>query len=354
MKVPLSSRPGSGSVRLAPVVSDVVCVLAVYGCALAVARSLLMVESPQLVGTAVFLDLVVSTAACHWVLGVRLGGLPAWTVIPLAGAGLTLSQVILPGSVLERGLLPLALAALVEGAAFVLVAARVRTVAAGFRAERQRGADVFCALEAGLLALGAYAAPLARWARLELELWFFALCGWLWRPRVPVGAAAFSHHREVGWSAIAAVLTTLVFVEGGLLHLCLESGGFLLVKWLVLASHVYALIWLLGDAQALRLRRTLLHPGVDACLDVRVGVRARARLELSQIADVRAGSWDSAQPGEQLLSVTGPANLRISFRQEAQLSRSLRAPAPMSALLLQVDEPGRLAAALSERVQRSR
>jgi hypothetical protein len=318
-----------------------------------------MAESPRLVGTAVFLDLVVTTTACHWVLGVRLGGLPAWTVVPLAGAGLTLSQLILPASVVERGLLPLALAAVVEGSVLLLAALRIRTVARGFRAERQQGADAFAALEAGLLSLGAYAAPVARWARLELELWVFAFTGWLSRAHVPAGAAAFSHHREAGWSALAAVLAMLVVIEGALVHLWLESAGFELLKWLILAAHAYGLIWLLGDAQALRLRRTLLHSiALDGgpeqlVLDLRVGVRARARLALSEMVAVQLGTWDRAQPGEHLLRVSGPANLRISFRAEARLVPALGAPVRLHTLLLQVDEPVRLAAALRERMKRS-
>lgn len=211
--------------------------------------------------------------------------------------------------------------------------------------------DAFGALEAGLLALGAHAAPVARWARLELELWFFAVTGWWSKPHVPAGAAAFSHHREVGWPAIAAVLTMLVVVEGALVHLWLDSAGLTLLKWLVCAAHVYGLIWLLGDAQALRLRRTLLWAGDEPCLDVRVGVRGSGRFALSQLAEVRMGSWDGAGPGEQLLSVSGPANLRITFRQEAQLALALRAPVRLQVLLLQVDEPARLAAALNEQMR---
>lgn len=349
----------AGSLRRLPLASDAACLLALCGFSLAVVHSELMAERPQLVGTAVFLDLVVTTAACHWLLGVRLGGLPAWTVIPLAGAGLALSQLILPASVVERGLLPLALAGVVEGALLLLVALRIRTVARGFRAERQRGADGFAAFEAGLLGLGAYAAPAARWARLELELWYFALAGWLSKAHVPAGAAAFSHHREAGWSVIAGVLALLILIEGALVHLWLESAGFELLKWLLFAGHVYGLIWLLGDAQALRLRRTLLHSvalgagSPQLVLDLRLGVRARARFALSEMAEVSTGTWDEARPNEQLLSVSGPANLRIAFHTDVQLTPALRAPVRLRALLVQVDEPARLAAALSEGMQRS-
>jgi hypothetical protein len=336
------------TVRPAPVVAGLLCVLALYGVSLAIARSLLLEQSPELVGTAVFLDLVVTSTVCHWLLGVRLGGLPPWTVVPLAGLGLTLSHFILPDSVVDGGALPLMLAAGVEGAALLLVAVRIRTVARGFRAARSAGADAFGALEAGLLALGAYAAPVARWARLELELWWLAFAGWLLRPRAPAGSTTFSHHREPGWSALAAVLTLLMLIEGALLHLWLDSAGLELVKWLVCAAHAYGLIWIVGDAQALRLGRSWLEAGAEPSLHVRVGVRGRGRFALSDISGVQVGSWDSAVSGEQMLRVSGPANLRISFRREVLLATALAAPVPIRALLLQVDEPARLAALLSE------
>jgi hypothetical protein len=88
-------------------------------------------------------------------------------------------------------------------------------------------------------------------------------------------------------------------------------------------------------------------------LDVRVGVRARGRFALSELAEVRTGTWDQAQPGEHLLTVSGPANLRIAFRAEVELAPALRAPVRLRALLLQVDEPARLAAALSQHLRRS-
>lgn len=350
--MPLISNPNPGAVRWLPLVWDVLCLLAVYCFALAIVRSVLMVQSPQLLGTAVFLDLVITTAVCHWLLGVRLGGLPAWTVLPLAGVGVTAGHFMLPASVVEHGALPLALAAVVEGAALLLVALRVRTVAAGFRAARRSGADVFAAFEAGLLSLGAYAAPVARWARLELEVWFFAFTGWFSHARVPVGASGFSHHREVGWSAIAAVLVLLVMIEGTLVHLGLDSAGLPRVKWLVFAAHSYGLIWLLGDAHALRLRRTLVSAGAAPSLEVRVGVRAHGRFSVSEISELSTGTWDSAEPGEQLLSISGPANLRIAFRQEQQLALALRAPVPLRGLLLQVDEPVLLAAEIRAQMQR--
>jgi hypothetical protein len=337
-----------GTLRPAPIAWDAFVLCGLYALSLAVASSELMTASPQLVGTAVLLDLVVSAVLCHWLLGVRLGGVPAWTLVPLAGAGATLGHLILPPGVVADGGVALTLVAAVEGAALLLVVARIRTVVAGYRAERRRGADAFSALEAGLLALGAYAAPVARWARLELELWCFAFFGWFARVRVPAGAAAFSHHREPGWSALAAVLTLLVLVEGALAHLWLASAGFVALKWLALAVHAYGLIWLWGDAHALRLRRTLLHTAGEPCLELCIGVRARARLAPSDITEVRAGSWDAAAGGEQMLRISGPANLRITFRQDVCFHLALRAPVGVRVLLLQVDEPGRLATLLAE------
>jgi hypothetical protein len=73
---------------------------------------------------------------------------------------------------------------------------RIRTIASGFRDARRSGADRLSAFESGLLALGPRAAPLARWVRLELEVWFLFAFGWFMRPRVPRGSIGFSHHED--------------------------------------------------------------------------------------------------------------------------------------------------------------
>ena len=38
---------------------------------------------PALIGYAVVFDLTLTAAACHWFLGIRLAGMPTWSLLPL-------------------------------------------------------------------------------------------------------------------------------------------------------------------------------------------------------------------------------------------------------------------------------
>jgi hypothetical protein len=316
-----------------------------------VTNSRLMLQAPQLIGSAVLLDLVLTSAFCHLWLGVRWGRLPVWTAVPVAAGGLALSRWLLPADVVNIGLLPLATAIAVEGAALVLMVTRIRTVAGGFRDARRSGADRFSAFESGLLELGRHAAPLARWVRLELEVWFFFAFGWFMRPRVARGNIGFSHHDEAGWSAVATVLVGLVVVEGALAHLWLEHAGFSVASWLVSAFHLYGLVWITGDALALRVKRTCMIPrqnGCDAAIDLQLGIRARAHVPLASIAEIERGTWDTPAAGEALVHVLGPANVRLRFTHPVRLAAMLSAPRDVTALLLQVDDAERFARVLKE------
>jgi hypothetical protein len=309
-----------------------------------------MALRPELVGSAVLLDLVLTSAFCHWILGVRWGGLPVWTIVPVSAAGLTVSRIVLPAGSGDARLLPLAAVVLVESAMLLLMVTRVSTLLAGFRAARATGADRLCAIEAGLIALGPGAAPLARWVRLELALWGFCFFWWCLGTRVPARATAFGHHKDAGWSMIAGVLATLLVLEAALVHSWLSHAGYTLAMWLALVLHVYGLIWLVGDALALCVNRSLLlfgEDGAEPILELRVGVRARGRFPLSSIVEVRTGSWDTPGPDEGLVNVSGPANASISFARAVEFKPMLGAPVQIKCLLLQVDDPDKFKQTLS-------
>jgi len=329
---------------------DAACLAAILAVSLLVASSPLMARRPELVAGAISIDLVATSALCHWALGVRWGGLPAWTTVTVAAAGLGFSRVILPGDLGSAGLLPLLAVAVVEAAALALLLVRVRAVLASFRSARANGAEWLDAFEAGLLALGAGSAPLARWARLELEIWGFFIAGWFLRPRVRARALAFSHHRDAGWSAIAGALAMLVVVEGAVVHLWLTHAGYSSVAWGAFALHVYGLVWIVGDALALRVNRTCVcsePDGAEPVLELRVGLRARARVPVAAIIDVSRGTWDAAGPDERSIVVTGPANVKITFSRAIALRPMLGAPVTTKSILLQVDDPDHFARALS-------
>ena len=70
------------------IMTDLAIIVALVIVSWAFAGSSLLQEQPRLVGYAILLDLTVTVAVCHWLCGVRLGGMPAWTLIPLLALGL--------------------------------------------------------------------------------------------------------------------------------------------------------------------------------------------------------------------------------------------------------------------------
>ena len=200
------------------------------------------------------------------------------------------------------------------------------------------------------MALGPHLAPVARWVRLEIEVWGFFLFGWHLQSRVPVQATAFTHHENAGWSAIAAAFALLLVVEGAVVHLCLAQSGHAAAMWISLGLHVYGLVWIIGDARALCVNRTYLlsgQHGADPILELRVGIRARGRFPISSLAEVRTGIWDAVGPDEQLVRVSGSANVKLLFRCPVQFRRMLGAPVETKGLLLQIDDPDRFEQALT-------
>lgn len=187
-------------------------------------------------------------------------------------------------------------------------------------------------------------ARLARWVGLELEVWRFFLLGLYLRARVPARATAFTHHVAAGWSAIAGACVMLLVVEGVVVHLWLSQAGHRAAMWIALGLHGYGLVWIVGDALALSVNRTQLLAAPESgepVLELNVGVRTRGRVPIPAIVDVQVGAWDNAGPDEQMVTVSGPANLRLRFGRPIALGRMLSAPVETRTLLLQIDEPER-------------
>ena len=122
--------------------------------------------------------------------------------------------------------------------------------------------------------------PFADIVAFELALLVFALLGWAMRARSD--ARSFTIHRESGWSGIELGLGLVVVVEALPIHLMLSAHRPVLA-WMLTALSAYSLLWLIGDAQALRLRPLLID---DDALLVRVGLRSSARIPWYSIASV--------------------------------------------------------------------
>lgn len=160
----------------------------------------------------------------------------------------------------------------------------------------------------------------------------------------------FTHDREVGWLPIASVLGVLFIAEGTLVHWWLAGTEQVWMTWLAGGLHLVGLVWLLVDTVALRMGRTRLTRETEPSartLELRMGVRARGTYPLAALATVETGSWDSAPPGERLVRVVGPANVRLRFTEPMLVRSLLGRPTPVTGLLIQIDHPSDFERALS-------
>jgi hypothetical protein len=197
---------------------------------------------------------------------------------------------------------------------------------------------------------------LLRWFFLERELWWLALVGWRKRAPVRDGGSTFTHHQQANWTLVAGVLSALIVIEGTAVHFWLHGAGYTAAKWIALGVHVYLLAWILGDAQALRLYTTrVVSPpdggrvGTLRVITLRVGLRGRANIPVARVVRATTGTWDEAEPGGEMVSVSGFANLSLTFDSPLEFVPMLGKPRRVKSLRVQIDDPERFIEAIGRR-----
>lgn len=309
---------------------------ALYTLAWFALRGPLFATHPEVLGPAIAIDLVLTAAAVHWVFGVRVGGLPSWSVsaVALVGAGVV-SQAV-PGAHSTGWLI--ALLAAVELGFGGLVLWRLTTLVRESRTARDTGADWLTALETGL-AESLESRTLAAAVVAEFQLLALGLAG-VFR-RAPTGPHQFTVHQTVGWVPIAGALLVLSPAEMILAHWLAEAVAGPLAAWALTGLTVYSLLWLWGDAQAMRL-----HPiTLDAhTLHLRVGLRWRATIPRAR---VRALEPATDTPDDALdLTVLGPANAVLVLDAPVEVAGPFGLVRTGQRLALQLDDPDAFRAAL--------
>jgi len=104
--------------------------------------------------------------------------------------------------------------------------------------------------------------------------------------------------------------------------------------------HLYALLWLLGDARALRNRVTRVDGHL---LRLRLGLRWQADIPRAAIDSVEIGP---APAGSLRLKILGAPNLVIRLREPTEVRGFLGISRRSNVLAVQVDDPKGLSDAL--------
>jgi hypothetical protein len=283
----------------------------IYAAELLVVARMPRVSRPEILAAAVLADLAVVVPLAYFLLFLRgkkwpVGLLPVF-LLSLAGASL-----VLPGD--YRHLLPRArlLVLPVEVGLVGFLLWRVRRIVAGLGAGGAE-TDVLERLDEGfgrVLPNRRLASALAY----ECAVLYYGLLGW-WRQPARAAGHSFSYHRNSGYGALILTLMVVSAAEVVGLHLAVRlwSGT---AAWLLSALGVYAVLWMAGDYQAVRLRPVV---AADDALRVRVGLRWSASIPYSQIEQVRPR-------GKESLSKRTPGYLHAALLTDPQMVLVLRGP----------------------------
>ncbi len=242
--------------------------LAIYIVATALALTLAQAH-PQL-APAVGFDLTVTATAVFWWLAVRPGHARPRTLARVAALGFVAAKLLV-------GLHALGWAGIAaEAVVLAALVVRVRRVSHRTRRERAAGHGQTFALAAGLE--DALPVPaIARVLAVELSAVALAFTGWFRRP--PAGA---SMHRSSGFVTIIGVMCALVVIETALTHLVIAQLAPTVAIVMTVLS-VYGVVWLVGNAHAVRLQPLRV---IDGALVIERGVVARASVPVAAITSI--------------------------------------------------------------------
>jgi hypothetical protein len=302
---------------------------ALYAAVFAIVGSAMFARAPGRIALAATLDLTVTAAAIVWWFGVRRRALSPWIALAVLSWGVAAARRWVPHAPL--GAL-VAIGGALEVATVAWLVVRIRRVVQAARAARAEGP--IGAIEAGLIAVRV-PAPVAAILATELAVIGLAVTGWFRRP-----AAGALSMRSTGWLLFAGVIGFLVVVESAATHLLLAMWS-PLIAWIVSASSAYALLWLVADAQAIRLYPVAVDGGM---LRVRLGIRWRATIPLAAIASIE--QIRAVPDGALNLALLEPTVL-VVLREPVELRGLLGKRRRGDRIALTIDEPSALIAAVT-------
>ncbi len=251
-----------------------------YAASLLIARSEMFARAPELLGASITVDLTLSATAIVWLTLVRRGHVPWWALLPVFFAGLGTAWLILPASGQRAVDLALTAWAFVEIALVVVLLTKLRRLLRRVRILRGGGMERVEAFEQALGEI-LHAPLLASALVAEVAIVVSGMTGWFRRAPAP-SPDTFTVHRERAWSVIAATLGFMTIVETVGVHVLLARVT-PIGAWLATATSIYGLLWLAGDAHALRLSRVRVT--ADA-VSIEVGLRWRVAIPRDAIASV--------------------------------------------------------------------
>lgn len=283
----------------------------------------------QEIAVGLALDLTVTAAAATWWLGVRGGRLPGQAPFVVLGAGVLTARLLLPA---EGARVAIGIGVGLEALVLATIAARIPRLIRGLR--RAAHLPALLRLADALESVG-----VPRWLAgilaTEASMLGLALTGWVRRaPR-----RGFTVHRTHCSIAIDVVLAGMIVLETFVAHLLLARVSDV-AAWISTGCSAYALLWLVGDAHALRLGRVRIERD-DVVIEVArrwaAVVPRRTIVAVREAAAVAEGAIDLAIEVPTVeIELSAPVTARGTFGRTRTGTR----------VALTIDDPAGFVAAL--------
>ena len=251
-------------------------VAAIYVAVFAIALAPVWTNAPAVLAIGLLFDLTATAGLIVW-WGAGLDGAPRrrWTASVVL-FGVNVAYWTFPPNGVTDHIAYTALRWGIKASIALLIVYMGWRVVAGYRREGTEGA---VEVLARIMPRGA-AAPVAA----ELEATDLAFRGWF----IPSPQSGFTAYRETGWPAILILFGLLVIVESVAVHLLVALYS-PLIAWILTATSLYTLVWLAAEYQSLRLCPIMI---AGSELTLRVGMRWRTEIPLTEIVEVRTAALD--------------------------------------------------------------
>ena len=138
-----------------------------------------------------------------------------------------------------------------------------------------------------LTTIGQRSRRIAGLVKSELAMFYYAFCCW----RKKAEARGTTFHERSGWPSIVVCIIVLIVAESIGMHFFLRMWK-PSAAWIWTGLDLWAIVWLLGDYHALRLRPTTVD---SEALNLQFGMRWNVRIPLENIESIREireeGEW---------------------------------------------------------------
>jgi len=174
-----------------------------------------------------------------------------------------------------------------------------------------------------------------------------------WRLTPSDDARRFTIHRKGGCGAVVATLIGLSCVEMYVVDALVRPASAAAANAL-LAIGACAIVWLLGDFQALRVRPILLG---DEVLTVRAGLRRQARIPLADVESIEAIplAGEPKRDREYLrCTAFGPAEIILHLRAPARFEQIIGRARDVLRVGLSVDDDAAFQSSVLAAAERAR